>query len=179
MTSSPEETNEGPAGGVCANCETRGEPFFCAVLKNGRSDLAGAAEEFPRGVLLFAEGQRPRGVYLLCRGRVKLSTSSGDARVLITDIAAPGYVLGLGGVVSGGYTYTRLTNDAAGLFIRSLPFVFQMPEARLSFKLQRRLDWNVGYQYYAYKEKPPFNTGLGYHAHLPYTSLRLYFGGRE
>lgn len=74
---------------------------------------------------------------------------------------------------------SRVTNDAAGLFIRSLPFLYQTPEVRLSFKLARRLDWNVGYQYYAYKEKPPFNTGQDYRAHLPYTSLRLYFGGRE
>jgi hypothetical protein len=74
---------------------------------------------------------------------------------------------------------SRITNDAGGLFIRSLPFVFQTPEARLAFKLGRRVDWNIGYQYYAYKEKPPFNTGQDYRAHLPYTSLRVYFGGRE
>ena len=33
--------------------------------------------------------------------------------------------------------------------------------------------------YYAYREKPPFNTGQDYRAHLPYISLRLSFGGRE
>jgi hypothetical protein len=70
----------------------------------------------------------------------------------------------------------RVSNDVGGLFIRSLPFTFQTPEARLSFKLGRRVDWNVGYQYYAYKEKPPFNTGQDYRAHLPYMSLRIYFG---
>jgi hypothetical protein len=73
----------------------------------------------------------------------------------------------------------RVSNDAAGLFIRSLPFTFQTPEVRLIFKLGRRVDWNVGYQYYAYKEKPPFNTGQDYRAHLPYTSLRIYFGGGD
>lgn len=73
----------------------------------------------------------------------------------------------------------RVSNDAAGLFIRSLPFTFQTPEVRLIFKLGRRADWNVGYQYYAYKEKPPFNTGQDYRAHLPYTSLRVYFGGGD
>lgn len=73
----------------------------------------------------------------------------------------------------------RVSNDVGGLFIRSLPFTFQTPEAKLIFKLGRRLDWNVGYQYYAYKEKPPFNTGQDYRAHLPYTSLRIYFGGAD
>jgi hypothetical protein len=75
MTIRPEETNEGAAR-VCANCETRGEPFFCGIVKNGGKDLVGASEEFPRGVVLFAEGQRPRGVYLLCQGRVKLIGAS-------------------------------------------------------------------------------------------------------
>jgi hypothetical protein len=37
----------------------------------------------------------------------------------------------------------------------------------------------VGYQYYSYREQPPFNTGQDYRAHLPYTSLRIYFGGGE
>lgn len=73
----------------------------------------------------------------------------------------------------------RVSNDAGGLFIRSLPFTFQTPEARLSFRLGQRADWNVGYQYYAYREKPPFNTGQDYRAHLPYTSLRVYFGGGD
>jgi CRP/FNR family transcriptional regulator, cyclic AMP receptor protein len=54
--------------------------------------------------VLFAEGQAPRGVYVLCAGRVKLTTCSGDARVLITDISGPGDVLGLCAVVSG-YAY--------------------------------------------------------------------------
>ena len=74
---------------------------------------------------------------------------------------------------------SRVSNDAAGLFIRSLPFTFQTPEAKLIFNLGRRADWNVGYQYYAYREKPPFNTGQDYRAHLPYTSLRIYFGGAD
>lgn len=67
-----------------------------------------------------------------------------------------------------------------GTLIASYPMSFQSPEARVAFKLHQRLDWNVGYQYYNYNE----STIVGprpqnYHAHLPYTSLRLYFGRRE
>jgi len=130
MTSSPVETNEGAAACVCANCEIRGEPFFCGILKNGGKDSAGAPEEFPRGVVLFAEGQRPRGVYLLCRGRVKLSTSSGDARVLITDISRPGDVLGLSAVVSGNaYEGSAVTLDASRLvFVGREEFLLMLDE---------------------------------------------------
>ena len=64
--------------------------------------------------------------------------------------------------------------------VSSYPMSFQSPEARLAMRLHRRLDWNVGYQYYNYNERAiegprPQN----YHAHLPYVSLRLYFGRPE
>ena len=67
-----------------------------------------------------------------------------------------------------------------GTLVASYPMSFQSPEGRLAIKLHHRLDWNVGYQYYNYNE----STIVGprpqnYHAHLPYTSLRLYFGRRE
>ena len=67
-----------------------------------------------------------------------------------------------------------------GTLISSYPMSFQSPEARLAIKLHHRLDWNVGYQFYNYNE----STIVGprpqnYHAHLPYTSLRFYFGRRE
>jgi hypothetical protein len=67
-----------------------------------------------------------------------------------------------------------------GTLINSYPMSFQSPEARLAIKINRRLDWNLGYQYYNYNE----NAVVGprpqnYHAHLPYTSLRLYFGRKE
>ena len=67
-----------------------------------------------------------------------------------------------------------------GTLVSSYPMSFQSPEARLAIKINRRLDWNFGYQYYNYNE----STLVGprpqnYHAHLPYTSLRLYFGRKE
>ncbi|HEV8369748.1 MAG TPA: hypothetical protein VGQ39_17460 [Pyrinomonadaceae bacterium] len=77
---------------------------------------------------------------------------------------------------------TRLADPTAnpGTLISSYPMIFQSPEARLAIKLHRRLDLNFGYQYYNYSE----STLVGprpqnYHAHLPYTSLRFYFGRKE
>src|SRR6185436_9585272 len=77
---------------------------------------------------------------------------------------------------------SRVANPTGnpGFLISSYPMTFQSPEARLAIKLHRRLDWNVGYQYYNYNE----STLVGprpqnYHAHLPYTSLRFYFGRKE
>lgn len=57
------------------------------------------------------------------------------------------------------------------------PMEFQSPEFRASFRLHRRVDWNVGYQYFHYLDR--FAPGQNYTAHLPYTSLRFYFGGAD
>lgn len=67
-----------------------------------------------------------------------------------------------------------------GILIASYPMSFQSPEARLAIKLHHRLDWNVGYQYYNYNESRLVGPRpQNYHAHLPYTSLRIYLGRRE
>ena len=67
-----------------------------------------------------------------------------------------------------------------GTLIASYPMSFQSPEARVAIKLHHRLDWNVGYQYYNYNESAIVGPRpQNYHAHMPYTSLRLYFGRRE
>ena len=63
------------------------------------------------------------------------------------------------------------------ILIDSYPMSFQSPEARITLRLNRVLDWNVGYTYYNYKDT--FFPVQNYHAHLPYTSLRIYFGRGE
>lgn len=67
-----------------------------------------------------------------------------------------------------------------GTLINSYPMSYQSPEGRLAIKLNRHLDWNLGYQYYNYQESRLVGPRQqNYHAHLPYMSLRVYFGRRE
>ena len=67
---------------------------------------------YPKGAVLFVEGQAPRGVFILCRGRVKLSICSSDGKTLILKIAEPGELLGLSASVSGKpYELTAETLD--------------------------------------------------------------------
>ena len=56
---------------------------------------------YPTGAVLFAEGQAPRGVFIVRRGRVKLSVCGSDGRTLILRIVEPGCPLGVAAVVSG------------------------------------------------------------------------------
>jgi hypothetical protein len=67
-----------------------------------------------------------------------------------------------------------------GTLMTSYPMSFQCPEGRLSIRLERHLDWNIGYQFYNYHESALISVRpQNYHAHMPYMSLRLYFGRKE
>src|SRR6201993_2277603 len=54
---------------------------------------------FPTGAVLFPEGQAPRGIYIVQRGRVKLSVCASDGRTLILRIVEAGEALGVAAVI--------------------------------------------------------------------------------
>lgn len=87
----------------CASCTSRNDHFFCeldtAALKE--IDRLSFANSYPTGSVLFAEGQLPRGIFLVCRGAVKLSMSAEDGKTIINRIATTGQVVGLTAAVSG------------------------------------------------------------------------------
>jgi CRP/FNR family transcriptional regulator len=55
----------------------------------------------PAGAILFVEGQSPRGTFILCSGKVNLSTTSRQGKVLILKTAEAGETLGLSAAISG------------------------------------------------------------------------------
>jgi CRP/FNR family cyclic AMP-dependent transcriptional regulator len=57
---------------------------------------------YPANATLLMEGQIPRGVYIACSGRSKLSVEARDGKTIILKIAGERRVLGLSAVVSGG-----------------------------------------------------------------------------
>ena len=87
----------------CLSCPHREDRLFCNLPPVAVQRLAAitSAAAYPKGATLFVEGQPPRGVFILCSGRVKLSTSSADGRSLILRISDPGEVLGLPATVTG------------------------------------------------------------------------------
>jgi CRP/FNR family transcriptional regulator len=86
----------------CVTCPVRGEHLFCNLsLQAGqRLNEIKSTAVYPKGAMLFIEGQQPRGVFVLCTGKVKLSTTSRDGKTIITKISEPGDVLGLNAVIS-------------------------------------------------------------------------------
>jgi CRP/FNR family cyclic AMP-dependent transcriptional regulator len=87
----------------CMLCKLRDENFFCALPPETLKalDAIKYSTAYPGGAMLFSEGQTPRGMFLLCRGRVKLSITASDGKALILKIAESGDVLGLHATVSG------------------------------------------------------------------------------
>ena len=87
----------------CLTCPHREDRLFCHLSPAAVERLAAitSASSYPKGATLFVEAQVARGVFILCNGRVKLSTSSVDGRTLIVRIAEPGEVLGLPATVTG------------------------------------------------------------------------------
>jgi CRP/FNR family transcriptional regulator len=111
----------------CMGCKASRNGYFCRLSPNVlRSvDAVSYHSVMPPGALLFVEGQSPRGVYVLCSGKVKLSTTSKEGKVLILKQAEAGEVLGLSAAISGtSYEMTAETCTACQLdFIGRLDFM--------------------------------------------------------
>jgi CRP/FNR family cyclic AMP-dependent transcriptional regulator len=54
----------------------------------------------------------PRGIFVLCKGTVKISINSPSGRTMLVELAEPGEVLGLSATISGKpYEVTAETLD--------------------------------------------------------------------
>ena len=96
----------------------------------------------PKGAVLFVEGQAPRGIFVLCKGRVKLSICATDGKTLILKIAEPGEVLGLSATVSGKpYELTAETIDPCQVnFVKREDFLrFLKDNSDACFKVAEQL----------------------------------------
>jgi CRP/FNR family transcriptional regulator, cyclic AMP receptor protein len=124
---------------TCTTCSQPNHNYFC--------DLGGhelrifeslkVTRNYPREKVLFVEGQPASGVYILCRGRVKLSTCSPDGKVIILNIAEPGEVLGLSAVLADieyGLTAEVLEPCQVNYIQKEdfITYLKQNPEAALS-----------------------------------------------
>jgi CRP/FNR family transcriptional regulator len=87
----------------CNECSVRAERLFCNMGEPAVRALDGVkfTSLYPKGSLLFVEGEDPRGVFILCSGRAKLTTSSTEGKTLIVKIAEPGEVLGASATILG------------------------------------------------------------------------------
>lgn len=138
----------------CVACPVREEHLFCdlplpAVQKlNEIKSLA----VYPRSAMLFIEGQQPRGVFVLCGGKAKLSTSSSDGKTIITNISGPGDVLGLNATISNRpyeVTAEMIEPGQANFITRDALLQFMREYGEVALRIAEQLSRNY---YTAYEE---------------------------
>ena len=93
----------------CDESTSRDDSFFCNFSDSAQQALNEVSHKnvLPAGAILFVEGQTPRGIFILCSGKVSLSTTSREGKILILKTAEDGEALGLSATISGvGYEAT-------------------------------------------------------------------------
>ena len=102
----------------CSECTLTTPGFFCGFSPATMQSLTEVSHKsvVPAGAILFVEGQAPRGMFILCSGRVNLSTTSREGKILILKTAEAGEALGLSAAISGmGYESTAETDTPCQL----------------------------------------------------------------
>jgi CRP/FNR family transcriptional regulator, cyclic AMP receptor protein len=128
----------------CLTCKMRADRIFCDLPTSALQSFESIkyATAYPKGAVLFVEGQAPRGIFVLCKGRVKLSICATDGKTLILKIAEPGEVLGLSATVSGKpYELTAETIDPCQVnFVKREDFLhFLKDHSDACFKVAEQL----------------------------------------
>jgi CRP/FNR family transcriptional regulator, cyclic AMP receptor protein len=128
----------------CLTCKLRADRIFCdlpaAALQNFENIKFATA--YPSGAVLFVEGQVPRGIFVLCKGSVKLSINSPSGRTMIVKLAEPGEVLGMSATISGKpYEVTAQTIDPCQVnFVKRDDFLrFLKDDVEVCFRVAEQL----------------------------------------
>jgi len=85
------------------DCAQRPDRIFCDMEPDtlGEFDGMKSSQIFPRGTVLFREGQSARGIYLIVEGRVRLTVCSESGRRMVLRTASSGEILGLSAALAG------------------------------------------------------------------------------
>ncbi len=128
----------------CVTCKLRADRIFCdlPVAALQAFEEIKYTTAYPEGAVLFVERQEPRGIFVICKGTVKLSVSAPNGKTMIVKIAEPGEVLGLSATVSGKpYEVTAVTIDPCQVnFVKREDFLrFLKNDVQVCFKVAEQL----------------------------------------
>src|SRR5271167_2243903 len=128
----------------CLACKLRADRIFCDLPATALQTLENIkyVAAYPEGAVLFVEGQMPRGIFVLCKGTVKLSINSPNGRTMIVELAESGEVLGLSATISGKpYEVTAETLDPCQVnFVKRDDFLrFLKDDVEACFKVAEQL----------------------------------------
>ena len=116
----------------CVSCPVKKARPFCNLPLPAAQRLneIKSTAVYSKGTILFLEGQHPRGVFVLCMGKAKLSTSSREGKTIITKIAEAGDLLGLNAMISNvPYEVTaEMMEPGQANFLPREPLILMMRE---------------------------------------------------
>src|SRR6201982_393059 len=138
----------------CLTCPVRTEHLFCNLSPQPAQRLneIKSTAVYPKGAMLFIEGQQPRGVFVLCAGKAKLSTSSREGKTIITKLSEAGDVLGLNSVISNRpyeVTAEMMEPGQANFIPRESLLQFLKDHGEVALRVAEQLSRNY---YTAYEE---------------------------
>lgn len=86
----------------CLSCVSRMNSLFCNLPEGILRELNSIRQNalYPRGTMLFVQGESPRGVHILCSGRARLTATSADGQAITLREVMQGEVLGLSSMIS-------------------------------------------------------------------------------
>ncbi len=93
----------------CSDCSLPEMGLFCRLPQRTLAELNSFRQDclYPRGAILFVEGEDPRGLFILCSGRAKLSILSASGHAVNLRIVEPGEALGISSVIANEPYATR------------------------------------------------------------------------
>ncbi|MGH9513331.1 MAG: Crp/Fnr family transcriptional regulator [Terriglobales bacterium] len=138
----------------CLTCPVREDHLFCNLPASTLRKLNEIkfTAVYPKAAMLFVEGQQPRGVFVLCAGKVKLSTSSREGKTIITKLSEPGDLLGLNATVSNRpyeVTAQMVEPGQANFIARDAFLQFLREHGEVAVRVAEQLSRNY---YTAYEE---------------------------
>lgn len=138
----------------CLACPVRQEHIFCSLsdIALRRLNEIKSTAVYPPSAMLFTQGQQPRGVFVLCTGKAKLSTSSKTGKTLIIKVSEPGDVLGLNATISNQpyeVTAEMIEPGQANFIPRDLLLGFLREHGEVALRVAEQLSRNY---YAAYEE---------------------------
>lgn len=138
----------------CLSCPVREDHIFCNLppVAVAKLNEIKSTAVYPKSAMLFIEGQQPRGVFVLCAGKAKLSTSSAEGKTIITKISEAGDVLGLNATISNRpyeVTAEMIEPGQANFITRDSLLHFMREYGEVAVRVAEQLSRNY---YTAYEE---------------------------
>lgn len=87
---------------MCENCDARVKSFFADIEKYDLLDLSlnKTYNYYKKGQSIFCEGRRPRGVFCLHSGKIKIHKCGINGKEQIVRFVMPGELLGIRSLIS-------------------------------------------------------------------------------